>query len=81
MAVTMFCEYASVNRGLAIYSVGTRLVYCHGIERRKHSHIGDYGYIVFRMAIAKRRNIYYKAYMETWPIPYNRFSVLGNFTV
>ena len=64
MATVAFAEDAGHQRGHLVDGVRAGLVKSHGIERGEHADVRDDRRVVFRMAVAERRDVHDDADME-----------------
>ena len=68
MAVVLLCQDASSHNRLAVNSVHTGHIQGYWVERCKHTNVWNDRHVIFRMAIAVRRNVNDQADMEVWTI-------------
>ena len=65
MATVAFAKNTSCDQSRHLVdSVRTGLIQRHGIERSEHADVRDDWRVIFRMAIAERRNVHHDADME-----------------
>ena len=68
VAVVLFCQDASSHNRLAVNSVHTGHIQGYWVKRCKHTNVWNDRYVIFRMAVAVRRNVNDQADMEVWTI-------------
>ena len=72
---------AAFHRLLGVAEVGAAKIQRHRVEGSEHSHVGNDGHVVFRVAVAERRHVHNDADVEMRPSPQNRRCVFGDFVV
>ena len=79
--IAMFRKDAVCKRFLAVHRIRTRLIQSNRVERSEHSDIRDNRSIIFRVAVAVRRDIHHKTDVELRTSMNNRERVFRHLLV
>ena len=80
-AVHTFIELTSWHWGSGKASIHTSLVECQRVLRYEHTDVREDRGIIFRVAVAVRRDVQYQRDVEMWTSVDNRLGVFGHFIV